>query len=284
MDRRRYVPSPEGLEVRTMLSTTAGSAGIFGTSTSTAQTLPITYQQKELRIQKMPINLRALEPNRYLPPVTINQIQLGLNQIMSGMSAPPPKALSNYNLLLRKIVFKSSVSASNAQQLNHAFTAVLNSGHAPEPGLTTLVTAVNQLVSQVDTASVGPTNLASNDNAYILQLAIVIGQQMPAPRAPTIAKSSGHQVEPGIAVTPLGDPTYIGSYEYNTTIQMVNIENGQVIGAAIVAKNGQYAVHVSTPLAVGKYKLIVQAVDEVGHISHPSRVFGLQVVPPKHHT
>ena len=52
MDRRRYVPSPEGLEVRTMLSTT--SSGIFGGSTTTTQTLPITFQQKELRIQKMP--------------------------------------------------------------------------------------------------------------------------------------------------------------------------------------------------------------------------------------
>ena len=57
-----------------------------------------------------------------------------------------------------------------------------------------------------------------------------------------------------------------------------------VIGTAIVAKNGQYALHISTPLAVGKYKLIVQAVDEVGHISHASRVFGLQIVPPKHQT
>lgn len=283
MDRRRYVPSPEGLEVRTMLSTTGSGLGVFGTSTSTTQTLPITFQQKELRIQKMPLNLRALEPNRYLPPATISQIQLGLNQIMSGMSAPAPKALTNYNLLMRKIVFNSSLSASNAQQLNHAFTAVLKSGNAPEPGLTTLVTSVNQLVSQVDTASVGPTNLATNDNAYLLQLAIVIGQQMPAPRAPTIAKSTGHQVSPRVAVTPLSDPIYIGNYEYNTTIQMVNIENGQVIGTAIVAKNGQYALHVSTPLAVGKYKLIVQAVDEVGHISHASRVFGLQVVPPKHH-
>ena len=158
---------------------------------------------------------------------------------------------------------------------------MLKSGHAPEPGLTTLTTAVNQLVSQVDTASISPTNLATNDNAYILQLAIVIGQQMPAPRAPTIAKTSGHQVKPGIAVSPLSNPTYIGTYEYNTTIQMVNIENGQVIGSAIVAKNGQYALHISTPLALGKYKLIVQAVDEVGHISHQSRVFGLKIVPPK---
>jgi len=281
MDRRRFVPSPEGLEVRTMLSTAA--SGLFGTASTTTQTLPITFQQKELRIQKMPLNLRALEPSRYLPPATISQIQLGLNQIMSQMSAPPPNGLTNYNLLMRKIVFNSSLSATNSQQLDHAFTAVLKSGHAPDPGLTTLTTSVNQLVSQVDTASVGPVNLASNDNAYLLQLAIVIGQKMPAPRVPTIAKTAGHQVNPRIAITPLSNATYIGTYEYNTTIQMVNIENGQVIGTAIVAKNGQYALHISTPLAVGKYKLIVQAVDEVGHISHASRVFGLKVVPPKHH-
>jgi hypothetical protein len=284
MDRRRFVPSPDGLELRTMMSTTSTSAfAFFGRSTGLTQTLPITFQQKELRIQKMPNNLRALQPDRFLPPVTIHQIQLGLNEIMGNMTLPRPKALSNYNLLLRKIVFHSSVSAASAQKLDHAFKAVLVSGHAPEPGLTTLVSSVNQLVTQVDTASIRPTNLATNDNAYLLQLAIVIGQQMPAPRAPTIAKTSGHQVNPRVAVTPLPDPTYIGTYEFNTTIQMLNTANNEVIGTAIVAKNGQYALRITTPLVVGKYKLVVRAVDEVGHISHASRVFGLQVVPPRHH-
>ena len=32
MDRRRFVPSPEGLEVRTMLSTTGSSFNLFGNS------------------------------------------------------------------------------------------------------------------------------------------------------------------------------------------------------------------------------------------------------------
>ena len=40
---------------------------------------------------------------------------------------------------------------------------------------------------------------------------------------------------------------------------------------------------VTTPLPVGKYHLALYAVDEVGHVSHASRIFGLQVVPPKHH-
>src|SRR5262249_38068774 len=128
-----------------------------------------------------------------------------------------------------------------------------------------------------------PTFLATNDNAYILQLGIVIGQQMPAPRAPTISKATGHQVNPRVAVTPLPDPIYIGNYEYGTTIQMVNVKTGQVIGEAVVSKNGQYSLHITTPLAVGKYHLAVRGVDEVGHIGHASRVFGLKVVPPKHH-
>ena len=283
MDRRRYVPAPEGLEVRTMLSTTGGSFNLFGNSVNSAQSMPITFQQKELRIQKMPYNLRALQPNRYLPPDTIHQIQLGLNQIMSQMSAPVPQALTNYNLLLRHIVFNSSISASNVQSLNHAFTAVMNSGHTPEPGLTTLVSSVNQLVSQVDTASVQPTFLATNDSAYLLQLATVIGQQMPAPRAPTITKSTGHQVNPRVAITPLPDPIYTGTYEYGTTIQMLNAKTNQIIGQAIVSKTGQFALHISTPLPVGKYHLAIRAVDEVGHIGHASRVFGLKVVPPEHH-
>ena len=252
---------------------------------NTTQTLPITFAQKELRIQKMPTNLRALQPDRYLPPMTINQIQLGLNQIMSQIKPTPPNArvLTNYNLAMRNIVHNTSLSAANVLMLNHMFSSVMISTDTPNPGLTNVVSGVNQLVSQVDTASISPTFLATNDNAYILQLALVIGQQMPAPRAPTITKGTGHQVNKRVAITPLYAPVYTGSYEYGTTIQMVNVATGAVIGTAIVGKNGEYALHITTPLAVGKYHLAIRAVDEVGHVGHASRVFGLQVVPPKKH-
>ena len=283
MDRRRYVPAPEALEVRTMLATTGSGSSFLGSGTNTTQTLPITFAQKELRIQKMPTNLRALQPDRYLPPATINQIQLGLNELISQIQPAPPRGLTNYNLAMRNIVHNTSLSAGNVQMLNHMFSSVMISTDAPNPGLTNVVSGVNQLVSQVDTASISPTFLATNDNAYILQLALVLGQQMPAPRAPTITKGTGHQQNPRVAITPLDAPTYSGSYEYGTTIQMVNVATGAVIGTAIVAKNGQYALHIATPLAVGKYHLAVRAVDEVGHVGHASRVFGLQVVPPKKH-
>ena len=231
----------------------------------------------------MPINLRALQPDRFLPPETINQIQLGLNEIMSQVSPAPPRGLTNYNLEMRNIVHNSSLSAANAATLDRMFSSILIASHTPEPGLTNVVSGVNQLVSQVDTASISPVFLATNDNAYILQLGLVIGQQMPAPRAPTITKGTGHQVNPRVAITPLYAPTYAGTYEYGATIDMVNVKTGDVIGTAIVGKDGRYALHITTPLAVGKYHLAVRAVDEVGHVGHASRVFGLQVVPPKKH-
>ena len=233
----------------------------------------------------MPTNLRALQPDRTLPPITINQIQLGLNEIMSQTLSTPRNdpGLTNYNLEMRNIVHNTSLSAAAVHTLNHMFGSIMNSVDTPNPGLTNVVSGVNQLVSQVDTASISPVFLATNDNAYILQLALVLGPQMPAPRAPTITKGTGHQNTPGVAITPLYAPTYVGSYEYGTTIDMVNVTTGQVIGTAVVAKNGQYALHITTPLAVGKYHLAVRAVDEVGHVGHASRVFGLKVVPPRRH-
>jgi hypothetical protein len=285
MDRRRYVPSPEGLEVRTMLSTsTAGSPLAFlGGASTTTQTLPITFQQKAQRIEKIPENLRALEPNRYLPKDVIQNIQLGMYEVMGRMTKPPSTALTNYNLALRKIVFNSSLSTANAQLLNNGFRGVLRSGNTPDPGLTTLTTAVDQLVTQVDTASVNPTFLATNDSAYLLQLATVLGQPMPPPRVPTISKGSGQQVSPGASITPLAHPYFAGTYEYGTTMQMIDpAANNAVVGVATVAKNGQYQIKVSTPLNVGQtYHFRMRAVDEALHFSNVSREFVVKVVPPK---
>jgi hypothetical protein len=285
MDRRRYVPSPEGLEVRTMLSTTAASnpLAFLGGSATTTQTLPITFQQKAQRIEKIPENLRALEPNRSLPQDVIHNIQLGMYEVMGRMTKPPSTALTNYNLAMRKIVFKSSLSSANAQLLNNGFRGVLRSANTPDPGLTTLTTAVDQLVTQVDTASVNPVFLATNDSAYLLQLATVLGQPMPAPRVPTISKGSGKQVSPGVSITPLAHPYFSGTYEYGTTMQMIDPFAGNaVVGQATVAKNGQYTIRVSTPLSAGHtYRFRMQAVDEAMHFSRLSREFIVKVVPPK---
>jgi hypothetical protein len=281
--RRRYIPSPDGLETRTMLSTTNSGLGFFGGGLSTTQNLPVTFQQKSQRIQKVPQNLRALEPSRFLPVDTVQQIQTGLFQVMGQMHQPPPQTLSSYNLAMRNIVFHSALTPQNAQLLLHSFNGVLKAAGTPPAGLNTLTTAMRQLVTQVDTASVNPVSLATNDASYILQLALVLGQRLPAPQAPTIVQTSGTEIKPGASVTPLMHPVFSGSYNYGTTVRIVDpAHNNAVIGAGVVSKNGQYQIKVDMPLQAGTtYRLRLQAVDEVQHPSKLSRQFVVKVVPPR---
>ena len=86
-----------------------------------------------------------------------------------------------------------------------------------------------------------------------------------------------------MSVTPLAHPYFAGTYEYGTTMQMIDPAAGNaVVGQATVAKNGQYQIKVSTPLNVGQtYKFRMLAVDEAQHFSQASREFVVKVVPPK---
>ena len=73
MDRRRFVPSPETLEGRT-LQTNINT--LFGIQLSTNLNIPITFQQKSLRIQRLPFYLDQIAPHgRFLPKAEIQQIQ-----------------------------------------------------------------------------------------------------------------------------------------------------------------------------------------------------------------
>ena len=214
----------------------------------------------------------------------IEQIQLGMYQVMGRMTPPPSTALTNYNLATAqdRLQFVAQPRRT-AQLLNSGFRGVLRSANTPDPGLTTLTTAVDQLVTQVDTASVNPTFLATNDNAYLLQLATVLGAaDAPAEGADDL-QGLGVQVSPGVNVTPLAHPYFAGTYEYGTTMQMIDPAAGNaVVGQAAVAKNGQYQIKVSTPLNVGQtYKFRMLAVDEAEHFSQASRQFVVKVVPPK---
>ena len=69
MDRRRFVPAPEGLEVRTMLATTTGSGfSLFGNSSNTTQSLPITLRKRSCESRRcQPISVRCSPTGPSLP-------------------------------------------------------------------------------------------------------------------------------------------------------------------------------------------------------------------------
>src|SRR4051812_47743511 len=98
MDRRRFVPSPDGLEGRALLS-------LFGSTkataaTSLAQDVPVTFRQKQLRIDHLPFYLRQTEPGRLLPDADLQTLQADLTAIAGRLHRPPTHTLEAFNARL----------------------------------------------------------------------------------------------------------------------------------------------------------------------------------------
>jgi hypothetical protein len=279
MDRRRFVPSTEGLEVRTLQATNLNT--LFGLQLAPNLNIPITYQQRELRITRLPYYMEQIRPGRYLPKPEIKQIQASLFALLSQIHRPPTQGLNNYNYNLRKIVSKESLTTANINSLNQTFTGVLNSAQTPPGAVYGLKTALYQLTSQVDTASVLPVFLATNDTTLVLETALAVGRPMPSPALPKIAKNEGIQANNQHIKTPLLHPAVTGTYHFHTNMQIITPQS-QIVGDAVVRSNNDFKVRIVTPLSPGIYKFYLRAVDQVGNLSHVSRPFLIKVVPKQH--
>jgi hypothetical protein len=117
MDRRRFVPDSEGLETRALQ---AGLSSILGFSLTTNQvSVPITFQQKELRVEHLEYYLERIRPGRFLPETLTTEIKDDLFQLISKIRKPRQYTLNYYNYGLRPIVAKQSITAKDADILNH---------------------------------------------------------------------------------------------------------------------------------------------------------------------
>lgn len=276
--RRRYIPTSEDLEARKLLSTT--SSTVFGsTSNRNSSDLAINFQQKQQRVERLPHYLLALQPGRFLPKETTSEIQAGLTQLMGEMQKPPTSALNTFNLTLRKIVPNVSFSQGDARKLNKAFVLVLQAAKAPQGAIDQLSASLNQLATQVDTASIQPVFLATNDYTLVLQTALAVGKPLPAPSVPQIAVNKGIQVNRTHIKTPESRPQLTGTYEQGVTMQIVN-QQGAVLGQANTNNSGQYRVRITDPLPPGTYTFYARAEDQ-GHLSLPSHTFDVKILPPK---
>src|SRR5262245_61434928 len=115
MDRRRFVPSSEGLEQRALLATSTAPnlSNIFGFQVSTNLNIPITYQQKLQRIERLPFYMEQIRTGRFLPKAELSAIQGDLFQLISKLHKPDTAALDQYNYGLRPIVKRESLTAQN---------------------------------------------------------------------------------------------------------------------------------------------------------------------------
>ena len=278
MDRRRYVPSTEGLEGRELM---ASVNTLFGIQVTTNLNVPITLQQKELRIEHLPYFLSQIQPGRFLPKTEIEEIQSALFNMIDGIEKPRERALNNFNYQLRSVIDKQSLTAGNIAVLNHGVTAVLNAAHAPQSSIDGISSGLFALISQVDTASVQPVNLGTNDSTIVLQTALAIGRPMPPPQLPKIKKNNGIQANAQHIKTPLERPTLVGTYHYHTIIQVVTPE-GVVVGSANCRRNNNFEVQITTPQSVGIHEFRLRAEDDAGHLSRIGKPFLIKIVPKRH--
>jgi len=281
MDRRRYVPSSESLEGRA-LQAAVNPFNPFGAQVTSNLNIPISYQQKALRIERLPYYLEKIRPGRFIPKAETDEIKDALFNMMDAIHRPPPAALNRYNYELRPVVSKESLSASDIHRLNFSFDAVLRSAATPALSADTMSAALFQMVSQVDTASPLPIYLGTNDYSLVLQTALAIGRPMPSPTVPKIARNQGIQANAQHIKTPLHHPTLVGTYHFHTYMQIIS-PAGIVFGTTNVHKNNNYKLTVEVPLPVGTYEFRLRAVDDVGHLSRVSKPFLLKVVPFRHH-
>jgi len=279
--RRRFVPSSESLEGRT-LQAAVNPFNPFGFQVTSNLNVPITYQQKALRIEHLAYYLGKIRPGRFIPKPETQEIEDALFNMMDAIHRPPPAALNRYNYELRPVVSKQSLSASDVHRLNYSFDAVLRSAETPLGSIDLMSSALIQMVTQVDTASPLPTYLGTNDYSLVLQTALAIGRPMPSPTLPKIAKNHGIQADAQHIKTPLHHPTLVGTYHFHTYMQIIS-PAGIVFGTTNVHKNNDYKLTLSTPLPVGTYKFQLRAVDDVGHLSRVSKPFLIKVVPSRHH-
>jgi hypothetical protein len=294
MDRRRYIPSPEGLEGRALLSTVAatGRPSAATAAATQAQTatirqlassaLPESYDQKLQRIENLPYFLAQLQPGRFLPTDTIQSIQESLIEITAKLHAPPSSTLEAFNLEIRDTIAEASLSAQNARGLNHDFGQVLTGAGASPAQVAKFTADMNQLAT-VDSQSPNPTYLASNDYAVILQTALAVGRPIQTPRAPRLSPTDGQPSSNGGGITTNPLPILVGSYEAgasddsSTRIEILD-SGSQVLGSGVVGSDGRYSATLTKPLAEGRHTLFARAVDVVGNESNLSPGYTLRVV------
>lgn len=284
MDRRRFTPSPEGLEGRALLSLFGGKSNTFNTTIS-IQDLPETFQQKAQRIANLPYFLQQTQIGRYLPSDSLKQLQSDLTDIAARLHAPSTQVVDTFNHGLQKTLPDLNLTPQNAHDLNNAFGSVLVHAGATPQQAANLKRDLTQ-IAQVDSKSIQPSFLARSDYSLVLQTALSVGRPIQTPTAATLAPRDGVKAKNSLSgITHDHNPTMIGTYQAGATkigymrMQIIDA-SGAVLGTSIVDSTGHYSVKLDT-LPDGTYQLRTQALDEVGHISLPSYgAFRLKVVTP----
>jgi hypothetical protein len=295
MDRRRFVPSTEGLEGRALLSlfgnTSSKSSGAslfgIGNFSTTNDNIPETFQAKELRIAHLPFYLDRIRPGRFIPTDVVTELQSDLSTIVTRLHWPGQTVLEVVNHDMREIGAHPSISPSDASVLNHSLGRVLEAAGAT-PETTANIQAGMTKLLQVDTSSPQPAFLATNDYALVVQTILGVGRPIARPTSPSLKANTGKVLNPNYFITGREQPIMVGTYNAvqtgsskilatTTSMQIVDA-SGHIFGTAPILSNGEYAVQFAEPLPDGVHLFYVRAVDDQGHMSNFSPPFKVKIV------
>ncbi|MBX6314406.1 MAG: carboxypeptidase regulatory-like domain-containing protein [Isosphaeraceae bacterium] len=269
MDRRRFVPAPEGLEGRSLLSA-------FSLKPSQNLIPPSTVQAKNLRIERLPQYLNTLQPGRFLQEDTVKALQADLEAIKGQLHTPAMATKDNFDHQIRATLPNETIHQDDAARLNQAFATVLTSAGASETQVDRFRQDMNDLV-RVDALSPNSARLVANDYALLTQVALSVGRPIRTPARPQLLAADDTGIK-GDHKTTNPSPRFEGTYDKGATIDLINLETNQILGTTTVANNGRYLVAVSQPLNPGTYSLAVRATSD-GVSSEPSSPFSLMILP-----
>ncbi len=284
MDRRRYVPKPDGLEDRALMSLFGGNSASANRAISVAN-LPENFQVKETRIAHLSYYMEQTQPDRFLDASTIKPLQAELLTIAGTLHNPPTPALTAFNMSLRAAYPYQNLTPANAASLNQTFGSFLvHSGAAPQS--TQQLQSLMSSVAFVDANSINSSFLAANDYSLVNQTALAVGRIQKTPTLPQLTAANGTKSKTTLAAathqtTPLMNGIYDSGKSPNafTTMQIIDT-NGAVVGSGVVDPSGRYAAQITVPLSSGIHKLRARAVDIQGHYSFESQGwFRLNVIP-----
>lgn len=272
MDRRRFVPSSEGLEVRNLLSTVAApavqtattvaapnaaasrAAQVDGTS-ATAETI----QTKLKHIENLPFFLGRLTKDNQLPDPAVKEIQGGLYSIVAQLHPSKSSLVQKFNLDLRRTLTNQNIRPTDAQTLNNDFDAVLEAAGAPAASRAALRNGMNQL-AQFDSSQRNSAIVVANHYATVLQVALGSGRPLLKPNAPRLVTAE-RATSGKMDITKNPQPTFVGNYAAGAQIEIV-AENGEVLGIGQVDNSNNYRVQINRQLPDGKYTVSARATDE----------------------
>ncbi|MDR3634155.1 MAG: hypothetical protein P4L84_10135 [Isosphaeraceae bacterium] len=291
MDRHRFVPSTEALDQRTLLSSTGlfGQSGSSSTLTgSSASThTPDTFNQKLLRIERIPYYLDNLQSKRFLSPATLQSLQTDILAVAADLHPAPPPVLRAFNLQIRKMLPKVSLSPQDVAKVNNLFGLVIRSEGATEQQVANLQKDMLS-IAKADAASPNSVYLATNDYSIMVQGVSIIGRPIETPANPVLALGSGVRLKTaGFGGTRDPLPTFVGTYRTGSKVDPgtrveISTLKGEVLGSGTVILGGQDAGHyrftLDQPLQPGINWLRIRAVDAEGHLSTGSSVFAVKLV------